>query len=200
MRFPASQPHRLAAVALLLAAGCSTEPIAPAPDRAEATAKPAPAAPAFAAGELRLHSEPLSRVRFPVPSAGVSVDELHYDVTLPAKKFRHSIRLAVEGRTVVLVDVWDNPARLALRPWFDAHLAFLAGARTTVSERPMSRARTTGILLHEPASPEARSQAIAVFASGEQVFRVTAIDDENDAEARRLFELVVDQIEVGVLP
>lgn len=195
-----SSLRRFAAVALLIAAGCRAESIAPTTDRAEAQAAPQPEASPIAAGEVRPHHEPLSRVRFPVPANGVSVDERHYDPTLPANKFRHSLRLSTEGRTVVVIDVWDNPKRLALRPWFDAHLAFLAGARTQVSERPVSRARTTGILLREPRSPEARSQAIAVFASGEQVFRVTCIDDENDAAARRLFDLVVDQFEAGVSP
>lgn len=93
--------------------------------------------------------------------------------------------------------MWDNPQRLALRAWFDATLGFLVQETTKQSERPMSSAHLAGILLEEPASPQAGSQAIAVFAAGAQVVRITCIDPEGDAVAKRLFDHVVDEIELG---
>lgn len=195
--FPWALGRRALAVGapLLVVAACSTGP-APAGDPTEAPAL----APAVVetTSDFRLETEPLIGVRFPVLAAGVSVDVRHFDPTLPAGKFRHSIRLATEAGPVVLIEVWDNPQRLALRPWFDATLGFLAQETTKQSERPMSSAHLPGILLEEPASPQAGSQAIAVFAAGAQVFRVTAINPEGDPVAKRLFERIVDQIEPGV--
>jgi hypothetical protein len=194
-------PPRAATPALLLllpllVAACATD--APAPPDPGAPGEPTARAPALA-DEFRLHAEPVTGVRFPVLASGVSVEARHFDASLPASKFRHSIRLATT-RTVVLIDVWDNPRQLDVHAWFDAHLAFLVDESTRVSDRPMTRARVPGILLGQPASPQAPSQAVAVFAAGPQVFRVTAIDPEGDATAQRLFDQVVEQLETGVTP
>lgn len=180
---------------LFVVAACTTGP-APVGDPVESPAL-APAVTTTTA-DFRLETEPLVGARFPVLAAGVSIDVRHFDPTLPAHKFRHSIRLATASGPVVLIDVWDNPQRLSLRPWFDATLGFLVQETTKQSERPMSSAHLAGILLEEPASPQAASQAIAVFASGAQVVRITCLDPEGDAVARRLFERVVDEIELGV--
>ena len=131
-------------------------------------------------------------------ASGVSIDAHHYDPSLPEQKFKHSIRLATETGTAVVIDVWDNPSRLELRPWFDTHLAYLVDGNTQVSERPMTRAGVAGILLAQPRSPQAPSQATAVFAVGAQVFRVMGINPEDDATARRLFDRVIDEMETGV--
>jgi hypothetical protein len=183
------------AAPLFLLVACSTEP-APAVDPIEAP----PVAPAVVAtsGELRLETEPVIGARFPVLATGITVDVQHFDATLPTIKFRHSIRLIAPEGTLVLIDVWDNPQRLALQPWFDATLSFLVDSTTRVQKRSMTTGHLPGILLEQPASPQAGSQAIAVFASGTQVFRVTAIDPEGNAVARRQFDHVVDEIELGV--
>src|SRR5690348_1661708 len=76
---------------LLLATACSTEP-APVGDPIEAPAL-TPAV-VTTTGEFRLETEPVVGARFPVLTAGVSVDVRHFDSSLPAYKFRHSIRLA----------------------------------------------------------------------------------------------------------
>jgi hypothetical protein len=158
----------------------------------------APVKEAVTAGALRLHTEPVTGVRFPVPRAGVTVEERHFDASLPARKFKHSIRLVTPGGVAVLIDVWNNPQGLDLQAWFTDTLGFLVRDVTQVSERPMARAGVPGILLREPPSPQALSQAIAVFAFRDQVFRVTCIDPEGDAAARDLFDRVIDQIELGV--
>jgi hypothetical protein len=184
----------LVALCALLVAACSTE----SPSIESRTAPPSGSA--AASPDIRLHTEPVTRVRFPVPAAGISVLERHHDPTLPPHKFRHSIHLTTPSGTGVFIDVWDNPQHLALRPWFDAHLAFLVRGDTQVSELSATRARVAGLLLHQPRSPQALSQAIAVFASGEQVFRVMGIDYDEDPVVRRLFDQVIDQMELGVTP
>lgn len=180
-------PPLLVAAAL---AACSTEapPIA---------ADPAPAQPAARAP---LYHEPTTRLRFPLAAEGVSVEARHHDPSLPPQKIRHSLRLLVGGRVAVLIDVWDNPAKLALRPWFEAHLAYLARSTTEVSERVVTRARVPGILLREPRSPQALSQRIAVFAAGDRVIRVTCLDDEGHPEHLAIFERVIDELSSEVAP
>lgn len=176
----------------LLAVACAPEaPPAGEPAGARLAAPPA----ALAVAELRVHADPVTGVRLPVP-AGATVDERHFDPTLPEHKFKHALRVTTD-RTVILVDAWDNPRDLPLRAWFDTHLAFLVDATTVVDERPVTRAHLPAILLVQPPSPQARSQAVAVFAAGARVFRVTAIDPEGDPAVRRLFDQILDGMEVA---
>jgi hypothetical protein len=160
-------------------------------------------------GEYRFHSAVGARLRFPVLRAGVLIEERHFDPSLPASKFRHSIHLSTEAGPAVILEVWDNPQRLDVHAWFNAHLAFLVspGSRSEesppgdaprVSERPMTRARVAGILVEQPPSPQAPSQSIAVFALGDQIVRVSGLDPEGNAKARAMFERIVEQIDVEV--
>lgn len=182
----------LALTALALAA-CATE----APAAEDRLAAPAASQPV---GALRPYVEPVTRVRFPFLAEGVTVEAEHHDPSLPAKKFRHTIHLRTASGPAVIINVWHNPSALPLRAWFDAHLAFLVGPSTRLHERPMARARVPGILLREPRSPQALSQAVGVFASGDQVFRVTCLDEEGNADNRRIFERVIEDLETGVTP
>lgn len=192
---------RALCVLLPLLSGCAAE----VPSNAEPLdtagavkvgAAPASPAPVLAAGS-RLHTALVTGLRFPVPST-VMVEERHFDASLPTYKFRHSIRFKADRGTSVVLDVWDDPERRDLDTWFGAHLAFLVLDVTRVSRRLMARERVPGILLEEPASPQASSQAIAVFALRGQVFRVTCIDPEGNTAAREMFDGVVDQLEAGV--
>jgi hypothetical protein len=158
------------------------------------------------AGDYRFHSALGAKLRFPVLRAGVRVEERHFDPSLPARKFRHSILLTTEAGPAVVIEVWDNPDGADVQAWFDANLAFLvnpapgvdersAADKPSVSERPMTRARTMGILVEQPPSDQAPALSFAVFALGDQMVRVSGIDPEGNATARALFERVVDQIE-----
>jgi hypothetical protein len=188
---------RLSLSALLLSTACATEPPA-ASDEPEAPA--AASSPLVAAksplrpSEERTFTEPVTGLRFPMP-AGVTVDVRHFDASLPPQKFRHAIQLITETGPAVLLHVWDNPERLDAKAWFGAHLAFLVDSETRTSERPMSREKLAGILLMQPRSPQARSQATAVFASGERIIAVTCVDPDGDAIARDLFERILDELD-----
>lgn len=161
------------------------------------------------AGEYRFHSAVGAKLRFPVPRVGVRIEERHFDPSLPASKFRHSILLSTEAGPAVILEVWDNPRGLDLDAWFNSHLAFLVNPDSRVeggdpadkpraSERPMTRARVAGILVEQPPSSQAPSQSIAVFALGDQIIRVSGINPEGNPTARAMFERVVEQIEPEV--
>ncbi len=65
----------------------------------------------------------------------------------------------------------------------------------------MSRARAAGILLRQPRSTQALSQAIAIFAVGAaDLPRHRHRLRRRTPRARRLFDEVVEQLEVGVTP
>ena len=145
--------------------------------------------------------EAQTRIRFPL-LPGVTVEARHFDPTLPLKKFRHSIELVTNDGVAVLIDVWDNPGHRALDDWFGEHLAFLIDAETRVSERAVTKHGLRALLLEQPRSEQAISMAVAVFAAGEQVFRVTCIDAAADGSAlpRALFETVLAQLELEARP
>jgi hypothetical protein len=179
-------------VALALLLGAAPACSAPAAD-------PAPVDPAPVAYRAE-HVEPVTGVRFPVVDPDLTVAVRHHDPSLPAHKFKHSFRLARDGRVVVLVDVWEDPERRSLAAWYDAHLAFLDRAPARRSERPMGRAGESGILVEIPPSPQARGQVVAVLAHGGRVVRVTGMDPESDPAARRVFDALVADFDFGGAP
>lgn len=198
-----SLASRVALAIVPLLAACGTDvPLTAAPvdsvDSHPTLAAPAIAAPRALGPGLRMHTEAVTGVRFPVPKAGITVEERHFDPTLPTYKFRHAIKIKTEEGLRVLIEVWDNPEKVPLDAWFTENMSFLVRDATQVSERPMTSARLPGVLLQEPASEQAASQAIGVFAFHEQVFRVTGIAVDEDASVKEMFDRVLDQIELGV--
>ncbi len=177
-------------LALLCLASCTTEPAGPAA-RASSAQQPL---------EAPRYFEPVTHLRFPVPSKALTVEVKHYDESLPAKKFKHSIQLVGADGVELLIDVWNNTEGLALEPWFEKYLSFLVDGETRPSQRKITRAQLPGIVLVQPQSPQALSMAVAVFAHGSQIFRVTCIDYDGIAlpESRAHFFQVLEQLEVGV--
>jgi hypothetical protein len=163
---------------------------------------PTPVAAQSSALEQDLYVEPVTRLRFPIPG-GVMVDAKHYDPTLPLKKFRHSLHLSTEQTGIaVLIDVWDNPTHRALKPWFDEYLSFLIDGETKQSTREVTTSKVEAIVLEQPRGPQAPSMAVATFAHGEQIFRVTCIDSDGDGSPmpRWLFDEVLAKLEFEVSP
>ncbi|CAN5423569.1 hypothetical protein BH09MYX1_BH09MYX1_66290 [soil metagenome] len=177
--------------ALLLAAACTTG----ASDSPAPTASPS----ANRAVDLNVHVEDDPGIRFPLPS-GIGIQTWHYDRTLPPQKFRHAIHLETPHGITILIHVWDNPEHLDVHAWFDANMAGFVQPTTALRDRIMSSAKVPGILLEEPASEQAVSQAIGVFVAEDHVFSVTALDPTGDETTRRLFERELDELEPQVSP
>lgn len=197
------------APALLAACSVGAPPVDDPVEVPAAAPVAASAARRSKADDYRFHSALGARLRFPVLRSGVVIEERHYDPSLPAHKFRHSIQLSTDAGPAVILEVWDNPQGLDVRAWFDAHLAFLVTPESEVdegssagtprmSERAMTRKRTAGILVEQPPSGQAPSQSIAVFALGDRMIRVSGLNFEGNATARALFERVVEQIDAEV--
>ena len=110
------------------------------------------------------------------------------------------MHLVTNDGIAVLIDIWDNPTHRELHEWFNEYLAFLIDGETRVSEREVTRQKLQAILLEQPRSEQAISMAVAVFAHGEQIFRVTCIDADADGSAvpRALFESLLQDLELEV--
>ncbi len=145
------------------------------------------------------HLEPGPAIRFPLPKAGMKLEVAAFDKALGAEKFRHELRLVTESGDIQgMIHVWDNPQHLDVRTWFDANLGGFVGEATSVRDRTASKAGVAAIQIDEPASEEAFSQSMVVFATRSNVYLVTAIDPEQIPAAKKLFEKVVDGFEPEV--
>lgn len=135
--------------------------------------------------------------RFPMPESGVGVKAEHWDdPTLEVYKFRHEYTLTAESGAPLLIDVWVNPAHVALQPWFEENLQFLVEPGVAVWEETLTRTRVPGLMLEVPQSPQAPSMALAVFGHGDFIYRVTCVGYREAPDARQLFFQVVDGLEL----
>lgn len=167
----------------LLSLGCTTAPRDDAPPSVSAVAS----ADAFVA-----HVEPAPDVRFPLPRTGMHLDVKSFDPTLPAEKFRHELRFVTDANDVeVIVNEWDNPRGQDVHAWFEENLTRFVGEATAVRERTAGKDGLAAIEIDEPASEQAFSESMVVFATHAHVYLVTAIDPEGVPHAKMLFERVV---------
>ncbi len=102
----------------------------------------------------------------------------------------------------MVIDVWDNPTHRALDEWFNEHLSFLVDGETRVSQLEVTRGKLPAMLLEQPRSAQAISLGVAVFAQGDQIFRVTCIDADAEVSAvpRALFDSLLQDLELEVKP
>ncbi|MEO8797571.1 MAG: hypothetical protein ABI551_06780, partial [Polyangiaceae bacterium] len=147
------------------------------------------------------HLEPAPGIRFPMPKLGMHLDVASFDRTMPPEKFRYELRLITDADDIeAMIHVWDNPSHLDLRAWFDQNLSGFVGERTSVRERTAGKAALPAIELDEPASDQAFSQSMVLFATRDHVYVVTAIDPDQAPAAKALFEKVVTGFEPEVAP
>lgn len=170
-----------------------------------ACAQPAePVSAARAQPLVALYADAATRLRFPVPETGVTVNAEHFDdPTLEEFKFRHELTVTGSNGVAVLIHVWENKSRVPFDAWVRDNVQFMIDSEgVAVSEEEFTFSKAPGLLIQIPRSEQAPSMAAAVFAHGEQVFRVTCIgfDGEGGFEARRLFYSVLDNLELGVTP
>lgn len=150
-----------------------------------------------------LYTDRATRLRFPIPEAGVGVEAEHFDdPTLEVYQWRHELRINGSDGTAVMVHVWNNPERVPLARWFFQNQQFLLDSDMGVQrwEQKLGRAQKPGLMVSIPPSEQAPSQALAVLAHGEQIIRVTCIGFDEAAEPRELFYKVLDNLELGVTP
>ncbi len=193
MTYPRASLFAVAFPLLAAISACAAPPPSsgePEPEVSPGVIVPAPAL----ATRVRIHTDLASGLRFPL-DRDLTVDAQRFDPSLPEDKLRFSIHLSAPEGPVAILDVWQNPGRLPLRAWFDAHLGFLAGERAELSERAVTRASVPAIVSTEARSPHATSRTTAVFLLGDRALRVTAIDPEGDRRARAALERILDGLE-----
>jgi hypothetical protein len=165
---------------------------------------PEPTAASNAQPLTALYADAATRLRFPVPETGVTVNAEHFDdPTLEEFKFRHELTVTGTNGIAVLIHVWENKSRVPFDAWVQDNVQFMIDQEgVAVSNEEFTPSKAPGLLIQIPRSEQAPSMAAAVFAHGEQVFRVTCIgfNGEGGFEARRLFYSVIDNLELGVTP
>jgi hypothetical protein len=169
-------------------------------DSQRTTAPPPESSPAALPAGYVAHLEPSPGIRFPMPSKGITATVEDFDATLPAEKFRHEVHLGSDVYVQVLIHVWDNPAHLDTHTWFDENLSGFVDESTSVSERPATKNKIPAIVLEQPASDQAVSQSVAVFATSDHVYSVTCMDPANDLGAKTIFDNVVLGFEPEIAP
>ncbi len=135
-----------------------------------------------------------------MPAKDVKATVEDFDATLPAEKFRHEIHLGSDVYVQVLIHVWDNPRHLDTHSWFDENMSGFVDDDTSVSERPATKNKVPAIVIEQPASDQAVSQSVAVFATANHVYAVTCMDPVNDVGAKTMFDNVVAGFEPEVAP
>ena len=155
--------------------------------------EPKPAAPAatWDGRTVIRHVDHAAGLAFDLPASGYRLAARRFSHDLPAHKFRESFTITGPDGVAVTVDAWDNPAGLALAPWFERHLAFTRGPPALTSSGTATAARVPAILVAQPRSEQAAGRDLAVFAVSGRVFRVTC-HDRDDPRRQAVYARVLD--------
>ncbi len=165
---------------VVLAAGCAVEET-----KSDSQSSPLAAAAAPTAVLFAPHAEPALGLTFPLATTGTTYKLWDFDPNLPARKFRHEIRLSSDHGSEIVIDVWDNPEHLDVERWFAATLGDDVSNAIPRTERPMTRARRAGLLLEEAASDQSPSEATAIFVTHDRAYLVSCLRVNEDASASR---------------
>jgi hypothetical protein len=134
-------------------------------------------------------ADPASRWRLIAPK-GTHVRTTRFDPSTPANKVKERFEVREEGRLLVRVDIWANPAALDPLAWIHTHATYLQEGSDRIEARTVSKHRVRGIVVEQPPSCQAPSLHSAVFSLEEHMVAVTCADAKDDA-ARRAFETVL---------
>ncbi|MCA9644132.1 MAG: hypothetical protein H6718_07875 [Polyangiaceae bacterium] len=130
-------------------------------------------------------------VRFSMPEA-LSLKVESFDPTLPAQKFRHELMLIDDQDIQVMIHVWDNPKHLEVQDWFELNMSGFITEHSSLRQTRVTPQRFPAVVLEEPASEQAASQELTVFATRDHVYSITCIDPVSNPPAKKLFDHVVE--------
>jgi hypothetical protein len=159
-----------------VAGGCGEEGGAPKP---APETDPASVAVAGGGHAVTRHVDAVAALAFDLPGAGYHVATERFARTTPPHKIKEIVTISGPDGVAVTVDVWHNPAGLALAPWFERHLAFMRVPPALTETGTATAARVPAILVAQPRSEQAAGRDLAVFAGGGRVFRVTCHDRDD---------------------
>jgi hypothetical protein len=182
--------------ALLVASsclGCDSAPPDTMPGGAEAPTGTAVSDVGWDGVSTRPYRDHASALRFPVPATGFVVTSTRFAPDSPPIKLKNQLVITRDRGDVVRIDVWVDSEHLGLRGFFDRYLQFMASPDAAVETTRAGSARETAILVRHPRSYQAPAQRHVVLAAGDEIVRVTALDDD-DPGARAVF----DRIALGI--
>ncbi|MGE0325816.1 MAG: hypothetical protein AB7S68_26040 [Polyangiaceae bacterium] len=130
-------------------------------------------------------------VRFSMPE-GLSLKVESFDPTLPAQKFRHELMLIDDQNIQVMIHVWDNPKHLEVQDWFQLYMSGFITEKSSLRQTRVTPQHFPAVVLEEPASEQAASQELTVFATRDHVYSITCIDPVSNPPAKKLFDHVVE--------
>jgi hypothetical protein len=175
----------LAAACAVTVAGCELDSPSPPAPPAALTASAAPA---------RRFLDPVTGVGFEL-EGGLQAEAEHHGGGDPSR-IRSSLVIGPPLQPLVGVDLWENPSRLSLPDWFEAHLAFVRDRHAVIRWSVGARQRTLTMLIERPRSPQAFGQRIALLALRGQVVRITCYDVDEPVAAAA-FERALSSFELG---
>ena len=159
--------------------------------------RPGPYVAPWDEASFRGYQDSAAGISFEIPLSEFLLEAVHFDSALPIEKVKHLLTLSGPGGPQVTVDVWVDPSREGVWPFFEKYLAFMRGEQTSVASVVISRQRVQGILLLEPRSGQSYGHKVAVFAVGARVFRVTCLD-KDDPRALKVFDHLVESFDAEV--
>lgn len=133
-------------------------------------------------------------LRFSMPEQ-LTLKTESFDPTLPAQKFRHELRLIDDQNIQVMIHVWDNPKHLGTLDWFETHMSGFVTEHSSLRQTRATPQHFPAVVLEEPASEQAASQELTVFATHDHVYSVTCIDPVTNPPAKQLFDHVLESFE-----
>lgn len=147
---------------------------------------------------FRRHRDAASGVEFPLPFSG-----FHFESRHSAPRAEDALRVARHAWVIsgpwgaeVTVDAWDNPAKVSLEAWVEAHLSFLYLGEPSLFSGPASARSLPSLGFHHVRTGQAFARRTVVFAAGARLFRVTC-ENADDARMLRIFDEVVRTLEPG---
>ncbi|MEZ4371491.1 MAG: hypothetical protein R3B07_11730 [Polyangiaceae bacterium] len=170
----------------LVVAGCSEGNLE---QRSSATSDEALQAAVPPGYKLRQLEAPA--VRFSMPE-GLTLKVESFDPTLPAQKFRHELMLIDDQNIQVMIHVWDNPKHLEVQDWFQLHMSGFISEKSSLRQTRVTPQHFPAVVLDEPASEQAASQELTLFATRDHVYSITCIDPVANPPAKKLFDHVVE--------
>jgi hypothetical protein len=151
--------------------------------------------PAWDGKSFRVYADKASGLSLEAPLTEERLEFRHFDPKSPVVQAKHIVTLFGPNGAEVTVDVWDNGAPAEAGHFFETYLPFLRGPDVAIATILVPGPNVPGLLFAQPRG-QAFARRTVLFAQGNQVVRITCLNDEDD-RTRRVFERVLATVKTG---